>query len=259
MSENKFVGVIQGLSHKKIEKILEFNNQKDFVIKRVSPLKTKMKIGLKGSTGVDEIRFKGEPDSLRDDINFTVIGLDRYNLPQSSLFLTIVFFILLGILFLWALIIIPVLLLLFSLLSKGYVWKMLNIYLIEMKPPSESRFERIVVNIYMMGGITSDLWLLGIRNGSDRKELNVIRKTHIWFMRGLCVTSYCFFILALIITASIFVSITGTVMEVLWMTLLSLGGASILISIYMLIRLKKLNRILNSTISQKMKSTKNRN
>ena len=131
---------------------------------------------------------------------------------------------------------------------NGYAWKMLKIYLMEIHPSSENNFEKFVKDIYLKGGVTSKHWLKNIRNDGVRRQLNEVRKTHIWFIKSLSVTSYCLFILALIVSISKFLSIPGTVMQILWLSLGGLGVVAILFSSYMLIRRRKLKRNLKSTI-----------
>ena len=207
-------------------------------------------MGIGGSAGVEETSNEARPRKWQDDLTNVIEAMDVpiRIFDEIGLFIVIGLLALLGFLFLWVYITIPLLLLILSFITNGYAWKMLKIYLMEIYPSSEKNFEKLVKDIYLGGGVTSKHWLKTLKNHSVRNQLQKMRKTHIWFIKGLSVTSYSLFILALIVSISKFLSIPGSVMEVLWMSLVGLAAISFLFSSYMLIRRRKLKRNLKSTI-----------
>ena len=103
ITDNRFFGVIQGLSKKNIEGILSLNNQKNYTINKVSPLRTRAMMGIGGSAGVEEGSNESKPREWVDDFSNVIeaFAVPLEMLEEIGLAIVIGLLLLLGFLFLW--------------------------------------------------------------------------------------------------------------------------------------------------------------
>jgi hypothetical protein len=82
----------------------------------------------------------------------------------------------------------------------GEAWRMLRIFLIEIRIERNPDFRAIIHEIHVNGGTTSRNWLNKINDENIMTPANEIRDNYIWFMRGLSIISYSLILLSVMIS-----------------------------------------------------------
>ena len=200
MYQYSFFGVIQGLPKNVIVEILKMKGLKenDYSLTKISIFRTSKHILTKiRSQYLEDKNFNKnlEKDNYWDG---SFIGDVSPSSLEDLLVLITSLLVILILFALWMFLVIPIILIIISLISVGEAWRMLRIFLIEIKFESNPDFRAIIHEIHVSGGTTSKNWLTHIFDESIIRSANEIRDNYVWFMRGISIISYSLLLLAVV-------------------------------------------------------------
>jgi hypothetical protein len=98
--------------------------------------------------------------------------------------------IIIGIVLIWAFILIPILILILSMITFGKIWKMFKVYIFKIDKRHPIDVKKLIVYVHSKGGAISEncMYMIDDREIIDR-DLE-IRDNYIWIMKGISITSY---------------------------------------------------------------------